>query len=551
MKRFFAMLLCLCLVAGLLPISARAADRHSIMYDYTTLPTDQLVFQCGETAVIPFKLYRGSQASSYERYYIYIVNSNGGKEFELVEDFKFGSAYIINLSTKWTVTCEPGIYTLEYYDSTSSSVGHKKIPIKIEAVPGEHIQMNHTKKQQAVLGYPNQATSAWINTAATYQRWSFDAPIAYELQLKEMYIGKTAQGIAYSEFSLNEEPTDSQQWIFMKFHLKNCGTEELEADDIIYEDRFYTSTGSTFKVFDTATLGGSREPYGVFDVKLFPGASSDVWIGILANKADGFPLMQLYCGYSNGKNTYAWVDTNPFPSEVHIHSYTLLSEVKATCYDSGMVTSGCACGYVFSSVTKPLGHNMKDGVCTRCGYDLPFEDIKPTDWYYSAVKFAVTEGLFNGTSKTKFSPNTTMTRAMLVTVLWRFAGQPKDGQNTFGDVPADQYYTDAVAWASANNVVNGVGKNRFNPNGVITREQMATILFRYAEANGLNTELRGDLNSFSDGNKVSGYAKDAMSWAVGMGLINGSKGRLDPQGGATRAQVAAILMRYIEGVISN
>ena len=154
-------------------------------------------------------------------------------------------------------------------------------------------------------------------------------------------------------------------------------------------------------------------------------------------------------------------------------------------------------------------------------------------------------------SANTFEPNTAMTRAMLVTVLWRYAGQPNEGTNNFTDVKSDQWYTDAVAWAAHNGIVGGVGNNKFDPNGNITREQMAAILYRYANSNGIDTSARADLSSFPDGNKVSSYANDAIRWAVAEGLINGSDGKLMPQGNATRAQVAAILMRFIENVVGR
>ena len=142
-----------------------------------------------------------------------------------------------------------------------------------------------------------------------------------------------------------------------------------------------------------------------------------------------------------------------------------------------------------------------------------------------------------------------MTRAMLVTVLWRYEGEPEAGKNTFSDVPNGQWYTNAVAWAAENGIVGGVGNNRFDPDGEITREQMATILFRYAEKKGIDTSKRGSLNIFSDEKQLSAYAKDAVQWAVAEQIINGSDGKLLPQGSATRAQVATILMRFIENIV--
>ena len=146
-----------------------------------------------------------------------------------------------------------------------------------------------------------------------------------------------------------------------------------------------------------------------------------------------------------------------------------------------------------------------------------------------------------------------MTRAMLVTVLWRYEGKPMGYQNTFVDVNAKSgsWYIDAVAWAAANNIVGGIGDGKFDPEGKITREQMATILFRYANWKGIDTSKRGDLNAFPDGGKVAGWAKEAMQWTVAEKIIGGSDGKLLPQGSATRAQVATILMRFIENIVNR
>ena len=188
--------------------------------------------------------------------------------------------------------------------------------------------------------------------------------------------------------------------------------------------------------------------------------------------------------------------------------------------------------------------------------DVPageFRDVSPAAWYAGAVDYAVSNKLMNGMGGGKFEPNGSMTRAMLVTVLWRYAGSPAEGTNGFSDVPNGDWYTQAVAWASKNGVVNGVGSGRFDPNGKITREQMAVILFRYANQQGINTGKRGDFGKFADANKVSSYAVDALQWAVAEGIVGGSseggKLLLHPQGNATRAEVATILMRFLENVM--
>lgn len=186
---------------------------------------------------------------------------------------------------------------------------------------------------------------------------------------------------------------------------------------------------------------------------------------------------------------------------------------------------------------------------------FPFTDVPAGSWYYGAAAYAYNNGLFDGTSPTTFAPNTVMSRAMLVTVLWRLAGAPAPkGVNTFSDVPGGTWYTDAVTWAAENGVVSGIGGGRFAPNSDVTREQTAVILFNYAHSRGYDVGARADLSAFPDAGSVSGWAQDALSWANAAGLINGTVcgGRtiLDPQGSASRAQVAMILRSYAEHVVN-
>ena len=188
----------------------------------------------------------------------------------------------------------------------------------------------------------------------------------------------------------------------------------------------------------------------------------------------------------------------------------------------------------------------------NAGDDL-FTDVPYGTWYYDSVEACAEMELFNGTSPAKFSPNKPMTRAMLVTVLWRLDGEKTpEAKADFTDVPSGSWFADAVAWASENGIVNGVGNGKFNPNGNVTREQMATILRRYGESKGLDVSKEADLSSYPDADRISNYAVEAMAWANGTGLINGNKidGTifLQPKGNATRAQVAAILVRYVDNL---
>ena len=250
--------------------------------------------------------------------------------------------------------------------------------------------------------------------------------------------------------------------------------------------------------------------------------------------------------------------------------------VPATCLGYGFVRESCKhCDYsVITEITAPLGHDYQAVVtaptldeggytthtCSRCGdsyvdSETPalghkcaaYTDI-PTDWAKEGICFVIENGLMVGTTSTTFAPKDTLTRAMLVTVLYRMAGSPAvDAPSGFTDVADGQWYSDAIAWAAANGIVNGVGGNKFAPSEPVTREQLAAIFFRYAKAKAPEADV---LSGYPDAESVSTYARDAMAWAVSTGLVTGSKEAdgtyLVPQGLAAREQAAAILMRYVK-----
>lgn len=179
---------------------------------------------------------------------------------------------------------------------------------------------------------------------------------------------------------------------------------------------------------------------------------------------------------------------------------------------------------------------------------LPFADVSGSDWFYNDVRYVYEKGIMDGTGADRFSPNAPLTRAMIVTILYRMAGSPSvSGSSDFTDVAAGKWFAKAVAWAAANGIVNGYGSGLFGPNDPVTREQLAAILYRYAVYGGMTAvTLEENLGSFADTAQLSAYAIQAMNWAVGQGLINGSGSNLVPKAQATRAQVAAIIHRYLE-----
>lgn len=218
--------------------------------------------------------------------------------------------------------------------------------------------------------------------------------------------------------------------------------------------------------------------------------------------------------------------------------------------DDGSIS---AVGGAYDAGQQTYAFDVVNGVTAIARF--PFTDVVAGTWYYGAAAYAYNNGLFAGMTPTTFAPNATMTRAMLVSVLWRLAGAPAPkAPNTFVDVPDGAWYTDAVTWAAENGVVSGIGGSRFDPSGFVTREQTAEILYNYAHSKGYDVSARADLTAFPDAASVSGWAEEALSWANAAGLINGTvrdgQTILDPQGSASRAQVAMILMNYVEHVVN-
>ena len=309
---------------------------------------------------------------------------------------------------------------------------------------------------------------------------------------------------------------------------------------------------------------------------------------------DGTVTKEATCT-EEGEMTYACscgaTHTTPIPKTGHELEATVTAP---TCTELGFTTHACKhCDYTYTDTpVAALGHKWDDGkvtaaptltetgkliqTCTVCkatkesvipmltdcdgGEGCPsnaYKDVPGVEnWAHLGIDFVLKSGLFYGTSDTTFSPDDTMTRAMLVTVLYRLEGQPKvTSKNPFADIASGTWYTDAVVWAAENEIVNGVGDNKFSPDSKITREQMAAILYRYSTFKGLTLAEGKFTAEYPDEKDISAYALTAMRWANAEGLINGTEQSgttyLAPQGHATRAQVAAILMRYVQNILNK
>ena len=214
-------------------------------------------------------------------------------------------------------------------------------------------------------------------------------------------------------------------------------------------------------------------------------------------------------------------------------------------YSESSLTNKVSGVYLTKDMTVYAGWRVDGNPGTGAN---PFTDVSEKDWFYGDVMFVYENGLMLGTSKTLFSPHGTATRGMMATILWRMEGSPAPkGKNSFTDVEAGKWYADAITWTAENGIFAGYGKDKFGPDDPITREQLAAIFYRYADYKGYDLTVKGNLDKFKDADKITDYAKTAMQWAVGSGLVKGKSGNLlDPQGTATRAEIAAMLHRFIE-----
>ena len=275
-------------------------------------------------------------------------------------------------------------------------------------------------------------------------------------------------------------------------------------------------------------------------------------------------------GSSSGKTTYkvttsavnnGGVNASPSSAEKGATITITLSPDKGYKLDKLTVTDGS--GKTVSTVKKSdtvytftmPASAVKVGVsyvkATETPSETKFNDVSANDWFASAVDYVTGKGMMNGTADNTFSPKANTTRGMVVTVLYRLENQPSTSAASFTDVASGAYYANAVAWANANGIVSGYGSGKFGPNDKVTREQLAAILYRYAQYKKYDVSVGEDTNilSYDDAQSISSYAIPAIQWACGAGVVTGKSGsKLDSKGNATRAEVAAMLMRFCENV---
>lgn len=275
-------------------------------------------------------------------------------------------------------------------------------------------------------------------------------------------------------------------------------------------------------------------------------------------------------GSSSGKTTYkvttsavnnGGVNASPSNAEKGATITITLSPDKGYKLDKLTVTDGSGKSvstvkksdtvYTFTMPASAVKVGVSYVKATETPSETKFNDVSANDWFASAVDYVTGKGMMNGTADNTFSPKANTTRGMVVTVLYRLENQPSTSAASFTDVASGAYYANAVAWANANGIVSGYGSGKFGPNDKVTREQLAAILYRYAQYKKYDVSVGEDTNilSYNDAQSISTYAIPAIQWACGAGVVTGKSGsKLDPKGNATRAEVAAMLMRFCENV---
>ena len=306
----------------------------------------------------------------------------------------------------------------------------------------------------------------------------------------------------------------SGSYSFDGWYTEKSGGTKITTDTVfsanttVYAHWTYTGGGS----------GGYNPPVTYYTLRFETGGGSDI------------PSVQ---------GTYnAYIDLSQYVPTWRGHTFIgWYSERSLTNKVSGV--------YLTKDMTVYAGWRVDENPGTDVN---PFTDISEKDWFYGDVMFVYENGLMLGTSKTLFSPHGTVMRGMMATILWRMEGSPvPKGKNSFTDVEAGRWYADAITWTTENGIFAGYSKDKFGPDDPITREQLTAIFYRYADYKGYKLTVTENLDKFEDADKITDYAKMVMQWAVGNGLIKGkSENLLDPQGTATRAEIAAMLHRFVE-----
>ncbi len=443
-------------------------------------------------------------------------------------EYKVGDSYTVLVDTEIKALWENSVITPTTYTVTVSNDGngtasasHAKAAagteITLTATPqiGYHFKEWQVESPAGLVITTNKFTmpDGNVDVKAIFEKDAPPAPTEFIVTFDGNGGTPSVGSMTTTDRKLPSLPSASRSgsYSFYGWYTEKSGGTKITMDTVFHAN-------ATVYAHWTYTGGGYNPPVTYYTLRFETGGGSDI------------PSVQ------GTYNTY--IDLTKYVPAWRGHAFIgWYSERSLTNKVSGV--------YLTKDMTVYAGWRVDENPGTGVN---PFTDISEKDWFYGDVMFVYENGLMLGTSKTLFSPHGTAMRGMMATILWRMEGSPvPKGKNSFTDVEAGKWYADAITWTAENGIFAGYGKDKFGPDDPITREQLAAIFYRYADYKGYDLTVKGDLDKFKDADKITDYAKTAMQWAVGSGLVKGKSGNLlDPQGTATRAEIAAMLHRFIE-----
>lgn len=494
----------------------------------------------------------------------YRINTVFVQDYEGVRNY--GDAYMIQFDCRGDTVVEvsfievgTGMYELGYVDYPDNTVRVSFTDSRGYAISSANQGDTVTMTVNTVSGYKIKSV-AYSNslgyiTGGYYSYDSTQFSYTFTMEARDTYftinteatgaysISVSSANSYYGSVSIKNGIEKANYGDTVTFTVKPAYQYLLKSVSVYTNDSYRQSIQVTRDKYDWNTFSFTMPNASVV---IAPTYTSDYYTISVDGGSHGSVSIEAEPAGTNSyygiRNEYVYIDATP-NTGYKVKSVTVVDKYN----DSIKVyESSTANRYYFTMPDSNVTVNVE---FTPRVMSNPFTDVRSTDWFYDAVNYVYSEGIMDGTSVYMFSPNNATSRGMLVTILWRLAGQPVVTGTSFSDVSSSAYYYYAVLWASKYGIVDGLGNNMFGPDQAITREQFAVILYRYAQHCGYSTSANSTLVGYADSNKISSYALTAMRWACGAGLFEGDeRANLNPQGQTTRAAAAKLLMTFQENV---
>ena len=478
----------------------------------------------------------------------------------------YGDAYMIQFDCRGDTVVEvsfievgTGMYELGYVDYPDNTVRVSFTDSRGYAISSANQGDTVTMTVNTVSGYKIKSV-AYSNslgyiTGGYYSYDSTQFSYTFTMEARDTYftinteatgaysISVSSANSYYGSVSIKNGIEKANYGDTVTFTVRPAYQYILKSVSVYTNDSYRQSIQVTRDKYDWNTFSFTMPAAGVV---IAPTYTSDYYTISVDGGSHGSVSIEAEPAGTNSyygiRNEYVYIDATP-NTGYKVKSVTVVDKYN----DSIRVyESSTANRYYFTMPDSNVTVNVE---FTPRVMSNPFTDVRSTDWFYDAVNYVYSEGIMDGTSVYMFSPNNATSRGMLVTILWRLAGEPVVTGTSFSDVSSSSYYYYAVLWASKYGIVDGLGNNMFGPDQAITREQFAVILYRYAQHCGYSTSANSTLVGYADSNKISSYALTAMRWACGAGLFEGDeRANLNPQGQTTRAAAAKLLMTFQENV---